>query len=336
MVGRPTQVRATAAQIRRVAVFLGRVPRRTETRFWARRNGDSCSTSKSSTRGSSSSSRVGSSGSGYNSSWRVEVFFRAMNPGQLSSGNRQRRIQYNCFSRIEIDKIWCVLHRRAGRMKGSYILVLSFKFSIFRYRLAGRHPLASLNCHRCRTLGFRTSKLCLHPPEFCLMTSHRNLHLRELRSRGTLHMVTAHQDALRNCFQPAAERGPVLDERVIQAEGHYSERDNVPDLVRSHCSVPHHSPIDGRIEKALSTRQRCYVAETSARAWSLSRITGPSCETLPAPRVRIMSPSAAMPVTASAASSNEGRYRASRPLTSAMWRARASPVIPSMGCSLAA
>src|SRR5205085_1403715 len=37
-------------QVRRVTVFFGSEPRRTETRFCPRRNGDSCSASKSSNR----------------------------------------------------------------------------------------------------------------------------------------------------------------------------------------------------------------------------------------------------------------------------------------------
>src|ERR1019366_7033846 len=42
-----------------------------------------------------------------------------------------------------------------------------------------------------------------------------------------------------------------------------------------------------------------------SRSFSLSRIIGPNCETLPAPRVRIMSPSCATAVAASTASAGE-------------------------------
>src|SRR5207237_5207843 len=35
------------------------------------------------------------------------------NPGQLSSGNRERN-HYNCFSRIEIEKFADLLHRKAA------------------------------------------------------------------------------------------------------------------------------------------------------------------------------------------------------------------------------
>ncbi len=91
------------AQVRRAAVFLGNEPRRTETRFCPRRNGDSSSASKSSSRASSSSSRTGSSGCRYDSSCEMVGVFLAINPGQWSSGNRERN-HYNCFSRIEIEK----------------------------------------------------------------------------------------------------------------------------------------------------------------------------------------------------------------------------------------
>jgi hypothetical protein len=40
--------------------------------------------------------------------------FLAINPGQLSSGNRERD-HYNCFSRIETGKFMKVLHRKVNR-----------------------------------------------------------------------------------------------------------------------------------------------------------------------------------------------------------------------------
>src|SRR5579872_772657 len=70
---------AIATHNRRVAVFLGRGLRRTETRFCARRNGDSCSASKSRRRASSSSSRAESLTVEYNSSWMVVLVLRAIN-----------------------------------------------------------------------------------------------------------------------------------------------------------------------------------------------------------------------------------------------------------------
>src|SRR6185312_3432803 len=70
---------ADATHKSRVAAFLGRGLRRTETRFCARRNGDSFSASKSSRRASSSSSRAESLAVEYNSSWMVVLLLRAIN-----------------------------------------------------------------------------------------------------------------------------------------------------------------------------------------------------------------------------------------------------------------
>src|SRR2546422_6659766 len=79
-----TIISARAADLRRVAAFFGRELRRTETRFCARRNGDSCSTSRSSSRASSISSRANSSLGGYNSSCEmVGLLFRAINSGHV-------------------------------------------------------------------------------------------------------------------------------------------------------------------------------------------------------------------------------------------------------------
>ena len=87
------QARPTSADSQ---VFFGRDPRRTETRFCPRRNGDSCSASRSTSRASSKGSRSGASvrretspGSGYNSSCiAVELDFRATLSSQLSTENR--------------------------------------------------------------------------------------------------------------------------------------------------------------------------------------------------------------------------------------------------------
>ena len=58
-------ITAAAIHSSRFAVFLGRDPRRTATRFCPRKNGDSCSASRSTSRASSKASRSGtSSGSG--------------------------------------------------------------------------------------------------------------------------------------------------------------------------------------------------------------------------------------------------------------------------------
>src|SRR5579872_2994785 len=84
---------ANSAQKILVAVFLGRAERRAETRFCARRNGDSFSASKSSRRASSSSSRAGSSGVEYNSSWMVEPLRRAINRSVVVGTAEQ--IHYN-------------------------------------------------------------------------------------------------------------------------------------------------------------------------------------------------------------------------------------------------
>src|SRR3954470_13310466 len=75
----PRTKTAVAIHNNRVAVFLGRGLRRTETRFCARRNGDSFSAAKSSRRASSSSSRAESLAVEYNSSWMVVLFLRAIN-----------------------------------------------------------------------------------------------------------------------------------------------------------------------------------------------------------------------------------------------------------------
>src|SRR5947207_12491962 len=80
---------------RRVAVFFGRAERRAGTRFCARRNGDSFSASKSSRRASSRSSRAGSSGVEYNSSWMVAEPLRAIN--RLVVVETAEQIQYNFF-----------------------------------------------------------------------------------------------------------------------------------------------------------------------------------------------------------------------------------------------
>src|SRR5579872_2354043 len=99
----------------RFAVFFGSELRRAGTRFCARRNGDSSSTSRSTRRASSSSSREGSPRrgdalGGYNSScMMVEPLFRAIKP-ELSRGIAEL-FHYSCNSRNEIDQKLEVLHR---------------------------------------------------------------------------------------------------------------------------------------------------------------------------------------------------------------------------------
>lgn len=73
-----------------------------------------------------------------------------------------------------------------------------------------------------------------------------------------------------------------------------------------------------------------------SRSFSFSTIIGPNCETLPAPSVRIMSPSSATAAAELTASANELTYSALRPPFSRIVRANASPLMPSMGFSLAA
>src|SRR5215472_17409901 len=87
---------ATTAHSRRVAVFLGSAARRTETRYCARRNGDSFSASKSIRRTSSSSSRADSSGVEYDSSWMVAPLRRAINRSVVVGTAEQ--VHYNFIS----------------------------------------------------------------------------------------------------------------------------------------------------------------------------------------------------------------------------------------------
>src|SRR6266478_5789878 len=75
---------------------------------------------------------------------------------------------------------------------------------------------------------------------------------------------------------------------------------------------------------------------TSIFCSSLSRMIGPSCDTFPAPMVRIMSPGWDRAATAAEASTNDAIWIASRLPFVAICRARVSAVTPSMGFSLAA
>src|SRR5690349_4207061 len=106
MTSTPSTSSASITHFNRLAAFFGRGLRRTETRFCPRRKGDSCSTSKSTSRLSSSPSRACSSLGGYNSScWMEGPLFRAIRSGQLSSVNRREQENYNFFSRNEIGEI---------------------------------------------------------------------------------------------------------------------------------------------------------------------------------------------------------------------------------------
>src|ERR1700719_3584434 len=96
---------ASATHNSRAAVFLGRGLRRTETRFCARRNGDSFSASKSSRRASSSSSRAVSSDVEYNSSWMVVPLLRAINRSVVVGTAEQ--FHYNFIRTTIEDKSWC-------------------------------------------------------------------------------------------------------------------------------------------------------------------------------------------------------------------------------------
>src|SRR5580765_1373773 len=107
---------ATHPQSSRLTVFLGSELRRAETRFCARRNGDSSATSRSTRRASSSSSRVElgwefPAYGGYNSSCKmVEPDFRAISSGQLSPGIAEL-FHYSGKSRNEIWEKLRDLHR---------------------------------------------------------------------------------------------------------------------------------------------------------------------------------------------------------------------------------
>src|SRR5689334_9108679 len=114
MTSTPSTSSASTTHFNRLAAFFGRGLRRTETRFCPRRKGDSCSTSRSTSRLSSSPSRACSSLGGYNSScWMEGPLFRAIRSGQLSSVNRREQENYNFFSRNEIGEISSFLHRKA-------------------------------------------------------------------------------------------------------------------------------------------------------------------------------------------------------------------------------
>src|ERR1700722_18274057 len=97
----PAMETAIATHNNRAAVFLGRGLRRTETRFCARRNGDSFSASKSSRRASSNSSRADSLAVEYNSSWMVVLLLRAINRPVVVEIAEQ--FQYN-FIRATIER----------------------------------------------------------------------------------------------------------------------------------------------------------------------------------------------------------------------------------------
>src|SRR5206468_9396152 len=105
---------AKIAHSNRAAVFFGSGPRRADTRFCARRNGDSFSASKSSRRASSSSSRAGPSAVEYNSSWMVEPLLLAINRSVVVGTAEQ--IHYNFSAVREIEKSWYVLHRELSAL----------------------------------------------------------------------------------------------------------------------------------------------------------------------------------------------------------------------------
>src|SRR5258708_34924363 len=98
---------ASATHFKRLAVCLGRDPRRAETRFCPRRKGDACSVSRSSRRESSKDSCSGAwLGSGYNSSWSiVELDFRATRSVSCRQKTAEQN-HYNFFSRIETVQSW--------------------------------------------------------------------------------------------------------------------------------------------------------------------------------------------------------------------------------------
>src|SRR5579871_3536706 len=117
MAARHRTAMAMAAHNRRLTVFLGSELRRAETRFCARRKGDSSFTSRSTRRASSSSSRAcsprgRSAPAGYNSSSKmVGLLFRAISSDSCRQGIAELS-QYSCISEFEIDEKSRDLHRQ--------------------------------------------------------------------------------------------------------------------------------------------------------------------------------------------------------------------------------
>src|SRR5436190_19491632 len=112
---------ATIAHSNRAAVFFGSGPRRADTRFCARRNGDSFSASKSSRRASSSSSRAGPSGVEYNSSWMVDPLLLAINRSVVVGTAEQ--IHYNFSAVREIEEKWIRFAQGGGTAAGCCLFV---------------------------------------------------------------------------------------------------------------------------------------------------------------------------------------------------------------------
>src|SRR5579884_4052166 len=100
-------------------------------------------------------------------------------------------------------------------------------------------------------------------------------------------------------------------------------------LVLTICRARHaHRPI------SLLITGYSLLVFAAARFSSCSRMAGPSCETFPAPRVKIMSPGCAMLAAEAAASGKLLTYFTSRPLLD-MRCAKACAVMPGIGASLA-
>src|SRR5260370_12734982 len=95
-------------------------------------------------------------------------------------------------------------------------------------------------------------------------------------------------------------------------------------------TIPHSGSAD------VLHSHRIQVLCRDSRSFTFSRISGPNCETLPAPKVRIMSPSSATAATALTASANELAYCPLLPPFSRLVSARASPLMPSIAFPLAA
>src|SRR5580704_2436274 len=176
----------TAAHSRPFTVFFGRVLRRAETRFCARRNGDSSSISRSTRRASSISesrsfrsrsirsclfrpclfrpwrlARADGALGGYNSSCKmVEPDFRAISRVSCRCGIAEPS-NYNFISRFEIDKILVLFHSREsewispvgpgpscrGKENSGHSLVLSVLLRTGRG--AGTHEVLTVCTHLC-------------------------------------------------------------------------------------------------------------------------------------------------------------------------------------------
>src|SRR5260370_18121690 len=117
------------------------------------------------------------------------------------------------------------------------------------------------------------------------------------------------------------------------------------------CGVKKGQPTKCFVEDATNSRRdgtcpvslrggrcgkpRLYAGDCCLVLASFSRIMVANCETLPAPSVRTMSPGCAPAATAATASEKEGAYATLSIPAAARPPAGTSPLMPSMGLSLA-